>query len=223
MSILWFTATMLMWWSVWIAPKLERIFTNFKIPLPSVTANAMFLSGVFLVSYANILLLLIILVVVLIFSPAVRWWMPGLGRWYQSQVQSRLLGLLAVIIEAGKPIPEGIAILVESGQFSKVVERRLQHAHDRIVDGEALAVSLNRYGLLSSAMTPLVQTAERIRNLPWVLRELAELLADRTIKRMRRGSMTLMPILVIGVGTLVGYIVIGMFFPLIDLISTLGD
>jgi type II secretory pathway component PulF len=223
MSILWFTATMLMWWMVFIAPRLTKIFHDFKIPLPSMTANAMFVSEVFLAFYVNILLLLIIFVLVLIFSPAVRWWMPGLGRWYQSQVQSRLLTLLAVIIEAGKPIPEGIAMLVESGQFSKVVERRLQRAHDRILDGEALAVSLHRYGLLSSAMTPLVQTAERIRNLPWVLRELGAVLADRTIKRMRRGSMTLMPILVIAVGALVGYMVIGMFFPLIELISTLSD
>jgi type IV pilus assembly protein PilC len=214
---------MLLWWMIWIAPRFEKIFRDFKIPLPSMTASAMFVSKWFLAFYGYLLLLLIILALVLIFNPGVRWWMPGLGRWYQSQVQSRLLGLLSVIIEAGKPIPEGLAMLVKSGQFSKVVERRLKRAHDRILDGEALAVSLHRYDLLSSAMTPLVQTAERIRNLPWVLRELGEVLADRTIKRMRRGSMTLMPILVIGVGAMVGYIVISMFFPLIELISTLSD
>jgi len=223
LSILWFTSTMLMFWLVFIAPKLLKIFKNFKIPFPAMTANAMFISEWFLTSYVNLFLLLFIVVLVLIVSPAVRWWTPGLGRWYQSQVQSRLLGLLAVIVEAGKPIPEGITMLVRSGQFSRIVQRRLQRAHDRILDGEALAVSLHRYGLLSSAMTPLVQTAERVRNLPWVLRELGDVLADRTVRRMRRGSMLLMPILVIGVGVLVGYIVISMFVPLIDLISTLSD
>lgn len=114
-------------------------------------------------------------------------------------------------------------MLVDSGQFARPVQSRLRRAHDRILDGEALAVSLHRYGLLSSAMTPLVQTAERVRNLPWVLRELGEVLTDRTIKRMRRGSMTLMPILVIAVGSLVGYFVVSMFLPLVELISALGD
>jgi type II secretory pathway component PulF len=222
-TILWFTATILLWWMVFIGPKLTRIFSAFKLPFPSMTANAMFVSEVFLTSYANVLLLLVIVVLTLIFSPAVRWWTPGLGRWYQSQVQGRLFGLLAVIIEAGKPVPEGIEMLVGSGQFSRTVERRLQHAHDRILDGEALAASLHGYGLLSSAMTPLVQTAERVRNLPWVLRELGVVLVDRTIRRMRRGSMLLMPLMVIGVGVLVGYIVISMFVPLVELISALGD
>jgi type IV pilus assembly protein PilC len=223
LSIFLFTAAILLFWMAFIAPKLRRIFTDFKIPLPSMTANAMFMAQVFIASYANILLLLIIVALVLTYSPAMRWWIPGLGRWYQAQVQSRVLGLLAVIIEAGKPIPEGIEMLVESGQFSRQVERRLKRAHDRILDGDALAPSLHRYGLLSSAMMPLVQTAERVRNLPWVLRELGEVLADRTIRRIRRGSMFFMPLLVIAVGGLVGYIVISMFFPLIVLISTLGD
>src|SRR5262249_2832076 len=44
MSILWFTATMLLWWMIWIAPRFEKIFRDFKIRLPSMTASAVFIS-----------------------------------------------------------------------------------------------------------------------------------------------------------------------------------
>jgi type IV pilus assembly protein PilC len=103
------------------------------------------------------------------------------------------------------------------------VRRRLLKAGRSVQDGEPLADSLRRSGLLQRSMVPFVEAAERVRNLPWALAELGETLADRTVRVLRRLSQFLAPLLVMAVGLLVGVIVLGMFMPIVDLVSRLAE
>jgi type II secretory pathway component PulF len=71
-------------------------------------------------------------------------------------------------------------------------------------------------------MTALVRSAERTGSLAWALAELGELLVGRSVRLVRRISFVVSPLLVIGVGVLVGLIGLGMFMPLISLMTRLG-
>jgi type IV pilus assembly protein PilC len=138
-------------------------------------------------------------------------------------VRSRVLKMLAVLLEVGRPVPQALDLLAGSGSFSLTARRRLAAACRAVKEGEPLADSLRRAGLLQPSMVPLVQAAERMRNVPWVLSELGESLANRAARLLRRISLVFLPASVLAVGLLVGFIVLGMFMPLIAIITRLSE
>jgi type IV pilus assembly protein PilC len=85
-----------------------------------------------------------------------------------------------------------------------------------------MADSMCRAGLLPASMASLVRAAQRAHTLPWALSELGEMLAGRATRMVRRVSLVLSPMMVLGVGTIVGFIVLAMFLPLIQLLTRLS-
>ena len=213
-------------WMTYILPRMQRIFRDFDEPLPEVTSRLVEAWGVF-EEYGWLvgpgLLGLLGLIGLLIFSSTLRWYLPGLGRLYRMYVQGRVLKMLALLLEAGKPVPEALGVLAECGYFTRVVRRHLHAARRLVEQGESLATSLRRKRLLPAAMSPLVQAAQRVQNVPWVLAELGESRANRALRLLQRLSMAMAPFPVVAVGVMVGFIALAMFTPLIDLIWRLGE
>jgi type II secretory pathway component PulF len=170
-----------------------------------------------------VLAAVILLAAVLIVSPTVRWYLPVFGRLYRWEVQGVVLRMLGALLDAGRPVPEALGLLGEAGDLPGVAQRRLRKARRVVERGEPLATALRRANLLPASMAPLVQTSERTRTLPWALTELGELLAGRAIRMARRVSLVVGPALVIAVGVLVGFIVVGTFMPLIQLLTRLAS
>jgi type II secretory pathway component PulF len=208
-----------------IMPKLERIFSDFGEELPEVTqwlvtAWDEFSDYQFLVSAA--FPALILLAAVLIANPTARWHLPFFGRLYRWEAQGLVLRMLGTLLEVGRPAPESLALLAEAGEFPPVVRRCLASAQRAVQRGEPLDRALRRAGLLPASMAPLVQAAGRSRTLPWALGELGDLLAGRAVRVARRVSLVAFPALVVAVGALVCFIVLGMFMPLIQLLTRLS-
>ena len=111
---------------------------------------------------------------------------------------------LALLLETEHTVPEALEVLEQSGYFSGTVRRRLRLVRFRVALGEPLVEELCRQGLLPKHMAPLLQAAERARNLPWALNELGESLGTRTLRTAHRLSMAVFPTAVLAVGLIVG-------------------
>jgi type IV pilus assembly protein PilC len=209
-----------------IMPKLERIFSDFGEELPEVTQRLVtFWEGVAeyqgLISAATPLVLL--LAAVLIADPTARWHLPLFGRLYRWEIQGLVLRMLGNLLEVGRPVPESLTLLADSADLPDVARRCLLSARRAVERGEPLAEALRRAGLLPASMAPLVQAAGHAHTLPWALAELGDLLAGRAVRMARRASLVAFPVLVIAVGALVCFIILGMFVPLIQLLSRLSS
>ena len=68
-----------------------------------------------------------------------------------------------------------------------------------------------------------MQAAERVRNLPWALIEMGENLLNRLVRLLTKISMVAFPLNVLAVRALVGFLVIGMFVPLVQLLTRLSE
>jgi type II secretory pathway component PulF len=210
---------------IFIAPKFERIFYEFKMTLPETTQQLFSFGRSFVANGGGVVLGLVGLgcvVALLYFSATARWFCPGIGRLYRMHVQSRLLRMLGILLEVERPLPEALAMLADSGYFIGVGRRRLLAVRRAVEQGEPLAPTLRRYGLLPARMVALLQAAERARNLPWALGELGEYLAKRTAKIMRQASLAFFPLAVIGAGILVAIVALGYFLPLIKMLTELS-
>lgn len=208
-----------------ILPKYQKIFADFKVELPPVT-QALVASGDRLIEAFGTVLLgafaLAFLGFALLVSPSLRWYCPGLGRLHRMQTQGRLLRMLGLLLGAGRPLPQALGLLTDSGYFRGPARRRLARACRRLEEGEPLADTLRRAGLLPRSMVGLVQAAERAHNLPWALGELGELRARRAVRISERVSLAVFPITVLAVGVLVGFVAFGMFLPLLELLAEVG-
>jgi type IV pilus assembly protein PilC len=205
-----------------IMPKFEKIYHDFHIHLPESTSYVMAFArspvgGILGLGLACVVFAL--LAAVLIASPTARWYFPGIGRLTRMHVQSRVLAMLGILLETNRPLPEALDLLADSGYFAGTAHRRLVRARQRIAQGEALAPCLRELGLLPGRMVPLVQTAERTRNVPRVLTELGSHLAQCTVRAVRRVSMMFFPLAVLGVGALIGFLAVAWFMPLVKLLT----
>jgi type II secretory pathway component PulF len=223
--LLFFLSGITGFWMTWIVPRMVRIFQDFQgfgIELPALSKQLIDLWQPFVDALSWGFLGLAGLVLLLLISSTARWYFPGLGRLYRMKVQSQVLKMLGILLQTGKPVPESLALLAGSGYFSSIVRRRLDAARQRVEHGEPFADSLRRQGLLPSSMVPLVQAAERVRNLPWALGELGDHQANRRIRSLRRLSLLFFPTIMVVIGFMVAFIVLGMFLPLVEIMMRLS-
>jgi type IV pilus assembly protein PilC len=215
-------AFVLTFWMVFIMPKFQKIFSDFRMPLPSATQRMAAIPDA-IEKHIDVIGAavtgVIALVVLICVNSTVRWFCPGIGRLHRMGARSRVLKSLGILMEAEKPVPEALGTLLDSEEFSAEVRRRLRIARARAEQGQSLADSLYRAGLLPRTMAPLVRAAERARNLPWALTELGDHLGLRSTRILRRTYMVLAPTIVVAIGAVVGFLVVGMFIPLIKLID----
>jgi type II secretory pathway component PulF len=224
--LLFFVAGVTLFWSLFILPKMEKIFFDFKEPLPWIT-GAVGRLGRFLGEFSWVVALMLLAVpaaaVVLLNTLAPLWYVPGVGRVYRLSVQSRVLRMLGVLLEAGRPVPEALGILADSGAFPPRARVLLDRTSREVEHGEPLADSLRRNGLLRAGLVPVVRSAQRANNLPAALAQAGESLAARLARVLRRVSLAVMPVCLLAVGALVAFIGLGIFYPLIDLITRLSE
>ncbi len=231
--LLLFVTAILAFWITAVLPRLQRIFADFAFELPQPTQKLVALSedltgmgytaGTSLVLIFLVVLWLLLFLALLLTSSTVRWYTPGVALVYRRHVRGRVLKMLAVLFGAQTPAPEALALLADSAYFAPVARRRLRVAAERVAQGEPLADSLRRVGLLPRSMAALVQASERTQHLAWSLSELGDLLADRALRGLRRLSLLLSPAFVVAVGAVVGFVVIGLFMPLVEIISRLTE
>jgi type II secretory pathway component PulF len=221
-----FISLVVNFWMIYLLPKMEKIFKDFKqfnptVELPNETT--------WLVHHWPLINLWVwltlvgglFLFVLQLSLTTVRWYFPVLGWFYRKDTQSRVLQMLGVLLETDKPIPEALTMLSKSGYFQGIAVNRLDEAARDVSGGQPLADSLTRAGLLPGSMTPLVRAAERMRNLPRTLAELGEHLLNRMARLLRWTSLVLFPLSVGLIGWLVYSVALALFVPLMTLMDDL--
>lgn len=210
---------------VFIMPKFQRIFFDFKLRLPTLTSwlieAARLLSDFWFLVPAAILAACLALLLAYT-SATFCWYFPLLGRFYRMHIQSRMLKMLGLLLETHHTVPQALGILHETGYFRGTVGRRLQRVRQGVAEGQPLEGLLLQQGFVPQSMVPLLHTAMKVQNLPWVLSELGDHHARRTVQAAERFATILFPCTILVMGLLIGFIVISLFIPLVNLINHLG-
>src|SRR5262249_5049154 len=143
---------------VFIVPKFEKIFADLKVRLPELTEQYISI-GRWLGRYGGVFGLgvfgLFVLLGLLLFNSKVCWHFPVVGRIYRMHVQGGILKALAILLKIGKPVPQALELLMESGYFPTVVRLRLEAVRNGVQQGQPLSETLYQNGLLPLSMVPL--------------------------------------------------------------------
>lgn len=223
--VLVFGATVLTFVMLKIVPAFKQIFEDFGTELPAMTLLLINMSSLVAALWPLVLLFQIavwggLVYSLLIYVGWIQWRMPLPLRWMRGLDTSSVLRGLALTAEANRPMDHGLAALA-TAYSDPWVRRQLELVTIDVAAGLPWWESLWLRRLISAADCSLLEAAQRLGNLPWALRSVADWHRWRLTYRLRWWLHVLAPPLLVAVGMVVGFVVLALFLPLVKIIETL--
>lgn len=208
----------------YIVPKFKSIFAGFGMELPSSLRMLIHLSDV-AVNYCILIVPSIFIGTVILLRLDHTGWRNVrsnlLRRFYPRYDAAPVLRHLARGIDRGSTLPDGLLAIAKSYHRPSIAESMAQVYVDTESGGDCWD-SLRGRGFLSRQDVSLIEAAQRNSNLPWALREIAEIRERRYLYRVDTVAQLIRPAIVLSLGLLVGWICVALFFPVIALMNGLS-
>ena len=216
-----------------IVPKFEEIFTKFDIKggLPAPTQMLITMSNT-LRDYWYLLLLVPVVIIVglkLVKASAsgryaldwVKMKLPIVGSIVNRQAIAKFSRTLGTLIASGVPILEALNITRET-VGNEVVSKALYQVHDSIREGESIAGPLRASGVVDAIVVNMVDVGEETGELDKMLAKVADTYDEEVDHLVGSLVNALEPVMIIFLGSTIGFIVISLFLPLVKLIQEVG-
>lgn len=216
---------------IFIIPKFEKIFTDFKLKLPFITLLLMDTSKWF-VKYWYILPLFPVffwLTLKLIrlnkmgnyVLDKIKLFMPVAGGIIEKTVVARTTRTLGTLIASGVPILEALSIVRETA-MNAVFEDMYQRVYDSIREGETIAQPMKECRLVDDMVVNMIDVGEETGDLDTMLNKIADVYDEEVDVLVESLISLLEPIMIVVLGFIVGTIVIALFMPLLSLLDGLS-
>jgi type IV pilus assembly protein PilC len=146
---------------------------------------------------------------------------PVLGNILAKTAVARFTRTLGTLLAAGVPILEAINITRETSG-NEVYARALKAVHDDIREGESFANPLRAAKICDNIVVNMIDVGEETGDLDKMLMKIADNY-DEEVETLVDGLVSLLePVMVLLLGGIVGFIVIALFLPLVELINSVS-
>jgi type IV pilus assembly protein PilC len=218
---------------IFVIPKFQDIFKDFKVELPGITKLLLAISHWFANDYGWAYILAFPIVWGLIIKllkmseggkyavDAVKLKIPILGGILSKTAIARFTRTLGTLISAGVPILDAINITKETCG-NEVFTRALGKVHDAIREGESFADPLRASKVCDAIVVNMVDVGEETGDLDKMLIKVADNYDNDVDVLVGSLISILEPVMVVVLGVIVGFIVIALFAPMITLIETVS-
>ncbi len=146
---------------------------------------------------------------------------PVLGNTIRSVQTARIFRVLGLLMESKVPILESIE-LTRRSVSNTMFRELLTKAEEAVTVGESVSLALASDNLITPSAVEAVKNAEQSGRMGPVMIQLAEYLDEENETVIKSISALIEPIIMIGLGLMVGFIAISMFLPLFDLTASAG-
>ena len=218
---------------VFIVPKFIEIFKDFNVQMPAPTAALIFVSensrtpvGMFTIAFGPPLFK---------FGWAKflktkfgkRFWdkwkkkLPIFGRLGKNIAVARFCRTLSTLLTSGVPIlqaMETVANAIDDEVFTDVIMK----ARTRIREGDPIGEPLEKSGMFPPMVIQLINIGEETGALDQMLGKVADFYEQEVETQLESLAAALEPLMIVGLGAVVGFIVIAMFMPLIAIVNQLS-
>ncbi len=208
----------------------EAIFKDFGVPLPGITIILLKMSQVLNLNWSKLFGGIIALFVFLAFtrlllSESTRRSffasIPVLGAVWRNSSLAECCHLLAVLLECEVPLGEALRLTGEGVRDDTLTRACMAAARD-VDAGLSLASAIDRHRDFPRGLTRILRWAEGHRSLPEALRMLGEMFESRARTQASLAGTILAVVTVVSILMGVAFVVVGLFLPLITLISRLS-
>ena len=135
---------------------------------------------------------------------------------------ARFTRTLGTLIASGVPILQALNIVKETAG-NAVIAGAVARVHDAVKEGERIVQPLEASKVFPPMVISMVDVGEETGALPDMLMKIADVYDDEVDNAVGALTSLLEPIMIVFLALIVGTIVIAMFLPLINVITTLGQ
>jgi type IV pilus assembly protein PilC len=216
---------------IYIIPKFEKIFTDFKLKLPAITEFLMASSKWFT---KNWYIIPMIPVFIWLFFKLLRLnktasyildkiklKIPVAGTISEKAIVARTTRTMGTLIASGVPILEALSIVRETC-MNMVFEEMYLRIYESIREGETISQPMRESRLVEDMVVNMVDVGEETGDLDSMLNKIADVYDEEVDVAVESLISLLEPIMVVVLGLIVGTIVIALFMPLVSLIDGLS-
>ena len=215
----------------YIVPQFKKIFDDFGLPLPAMTQ--------FLIEASNIVvkrwyLLPLVPTVFWIlikltrrnksgayFLDKVMLLIPVMGAIVEKSTVARTMRTLGTLVQSGVPILEALSIVRDTAG-NAVFENAFTRIYESIREGETIAQPLREARIVDDIVVNMIDVGEETGDLDSMLNKIADNY-DEEVETLVEGLVSLLePLMIVVLGGIIGFIVIALFLPLVNLISSLS-
>ncbi len=216
-----------------VIPTFVKMFKDFKTELPLPTQVLMNINK-FIHSKEALLIPVALVALIIIFKlimktrkggaviDRIKLKLPIFGPLVQKLVVARFSRTLGTLIASGVPILQALSITKETAG-NIVVSRAIGNVHDSIREGETIAGPLEDSGVFPPLVTNMIAVGEETGNLDQMLVKIADTYDEEVDTAVAGLASTMEPLLIIFMGTIVAFIVISLFLPLITLAMSMSS
>jgi type IV pilus assembly protein PilC len=216
---------------IFIIPKFEKIFADFKLKLPWLTQTLIDTSRWFgkywyVIPLFPVVLWLLFKLIRLnrtgnYIMDKIKLYIPIMGNLIEKSVVARTMRTLGTLISSGVPILEALSIVRETC-MNAVFEEMYKRVYDSIREGDTIAQPLKESRLVDDMVVNMVDVGEETGDLDAMLNKIADVYDEEVDVLVDALISLLEPIMIVVLGAIVGTIVIAMFMPMLALLESLG-
>ena len=215
----------------YIIPKFKQIFIGFGVELPGMTVMLITISDSvvdFWYLFPTIPIGIILLVKIIkknktgaYIIDKMMLKIPLLGKILEKSTVARTCRTLGTLIASGVPILEAL-IIARDTAGNAVFVKAFDNIYNAIREGESMSVPLRETGIVDDMVVNMVDVGEETGALDNMLYKVADVYDEDVAVLVDSLISMLEPIMVVVLGLIVGFIVIALFLPLIELLENMS-
>ena len=217
----------LMYFIVYIVPVFAGIFKDFNLELPLITQVIVNISAIF----ADYFVLMIVVAIGTFFALRAyvstkkgllalnhfQMGVPFVGPFIKNIQIERLLTTMATLIKSGVSILNSVSVLENAFKKNLVFQNALKAAKNDIASGRSISEAFKKTMIFPSLVTEMMWMGEESGKLPDIIITLSKFYQEQIDQFLRRFTAIIDPILVVGIGSVIGIIVMSIFMPIFQL------
>ncbi|MBI5050574.1 MAG: type II secretion system F family protein [Nitrospirae bacterium] len=143
---------------------------------------------------------------------------PIIGELLRKVAIAKFTSTLGTLISSGVPILDGLDITAKTAG-NKVVEKAVLEVRQAVSEGKTLAEPLSQLKIFPPMVTQMIAVGESTGAVETMLTKIAEFYDEEVDTAVANLTSLLEPMLIVFLGTTVGFIVVAMYMPIFKLIQ----
>ncbi len=213
-----------------VIPKIASVFSRLQVELPLPTKILIFLSNTVLTYTIPLIVGFVVFVVVFLYLykrhkrviSGILFSLPLLSTLAKQIDLTRFSRSFALLLSAGIPITSALE-LAQDVVMKKSVEQAIAHSKDAVISGKKLSEGFKyAKNIFPNIMIKIIEAGEKSGSLDSSMQEVSDYLDDQVTNTLKTVTSLLEPIMLVGVGIMVGGMMLSILAPIYGLIGQVG-
>ena len=141
-----------------------------------------------------------------------------IGQIVRKLAVARFSRTLGTLVTSGVPILQAIEITGQAAG-NAVIEQAMKAVQVSVKEGQSITATLEKESVFPPMVTQMISVGEETGSLDAMLNKIADFYEDEVNASVKALTSILEPILMLGVGAIVGVVVISMYLPIFNMMN----